>query len=89
MGNERWREANDAVGAGLIEFGAEVAVVFRPVGCGCSIGSTLRTQLRSSFWIMVASGLGRSANGDRSISKFGVKHRIMPPAPVVARDIGI
>lgn len=78
-------EADNAMGAALIVLGAPVAVVFRHLGRGCSVDWTLRAQRRPSFWMMVANGLGRSANDNRSISKCGVKHRIMLPAPLVAR----
>jgi hypothetical protein len=78
-------KANNATGAASVVLGAPVAVVFRHLGCGCSLDWTLRTQRRSSFWMMVVNGLGRSANDDRSISKGGVKRRIMQPAPLVVR----
>ena len=78
-------EAVIAAGAVLVGLGAPVAVVFRHLVCGWFVDRPLRTQRRPSLWMMVANGLNRSANDDRSISKSGVKHRIIQPAPVVAR----
>ena len=78
-------EATIEGGAELTVLGAPVAVIFRHIGRGFSEDWKLRTQPRSSFWRMVANGLGRSTDDDRSISEFVVKHRIMLPAPLVAR----
>ncbi len=82
-------KAKHATGAASIVLGASVAVVFRHLGRGCSLDWTLGTGHLPPFWMMLANGLGRSANDDRSISKCGIKHRIMRPVPLVARATSV
>ena len=78
-------EAAIATGAQLPVSSAPAAVLFcHPVPV-CCVDWVVRTQCRSSFWMLAASVFSRSARDDRNISKREGKHRIMRPAPLVAR----
>ena len=82
-------EAAVATGALLTVSSASAAILFcHPVPV-CCVDWVLRTQCRSSFWMLAASVFSRSAKDDRNLSKCVAKHRIMRPAPLAARATSV